>query len=296
MTRHRFCAVFVVLLVMDTVRAEEPSWKCWCDPAIQRGEATEPASAEPQPGGADGLIGETQKAADRLYAEAVRFDDEAQLLWAVHRSTPAPELWSFYDPAEWNQRGETALSMRERAADKFITLLEQCPAYHQRDDVVKRLRDIADDALEAVREGARFWRTPSQLFDLPKHSPNEQAALVRDAQVRARKMAETVEKSVSARSLDGDTFTWGPALFALENEWRFAEEYSRIQERLASPPDGGIEIWAADGTVVDFGSRQTSGSAVRGAASSRVVRQIIMRLQCEPPEPPFFCCPGGFEH
>jgi hypothetical protein len=292
MTRHRFCAVFVVLLVMDAVRAGEPSWKCWCDPAIQRGDATkqEPAKpAEPQQGEANVFFGETlEKTADQLYADAAHLDDSAQMLRAAHDCLLSPPFSGVYYALEWDQPVETPLSMRERAAEKFITLLEQCPAYHQRDEVVKRLRDITDDALEAVREGARSWRTASQLFELPKHTPNEQAALVRDAQARARKIAETVEKSVSARSLDADTFTWGRALFGLEEEW------SSVEERLDAPPGGDIGIWNASECVLDFGSHQTSGSGVRGAASSRFFRQIMMRLQCEFTLPEFVSYFGFF--
>jgi hypothetical protein len=304
MTRNRFCAVFVVLLVMDTVRAEEPSWKCWCDPAIQRGDATkqEPANpAEPQQGEANVFFGETlEKTADQLYAEAVRLDDQARSLWAVLYSCYPPEFCHWSDLGGWHRPVEVVLSLRAEATDKFITLLEQCPSYPHRDDVVNRLRVMADGSLDDAQAVRLSWREGIRVFLIPRHSPKEQAEMVRDAQARARKVEETVEKTVSARSLDGDTFTWGPALFDPEEEWRFAEEFSRIAERLDGPPAGStggdLSDYSIHGGRLSILAHRTPASQARGTASSRLFRQIIMRLQCDPPDPPFFKLGIGFEH
>jgi hypothetical protein len=187
MTRTCCCAVVVLLAVVGSARAEAPSWRCWCDPAIQN------AGAAPLWRAA--CDGASDMAASAMYYEAVSLQSRC-----------------FY-PA---------------AADKFVRLLESCPSYRHRDDVVKRLYDIGNTWLNDTRkemQQAREVREGKRLFVIPAVVTWNKKKPVFGEERRALELMEKVYRFDPKGPLaDKALFLLGSVAFYREN-WEGADKW-----------------------------------------------------------------------
>ena len=276
MIRSRWLSLFLVPLLMNRVglAGEHPS-ESWCIPAIQRDAQTQ---TEPTPlsgalsnyGPCSQFDGTLARTADCLYQEAVTLDDAGQ---PDHAECSKKRSQSARELLDWISQSET---LRERAAEKFLTLLEECPDYHQREDVVRRLNDIVKNWLDEARERKQHWHEETRLFVISTHSSRELTVTVSATEARARKVLETIQVTAFRKVIDPETFLW----------YRSPTEYSEGEDWLE---DVFVELplYDSDSRAIGtyFGSsfwgQHSPMTPARRWFSSAWKRTIFMQFQCE---------------
>jgi hypothetical protein len=193
MNRGRWLSALPVLLLARgmALTADDPH-ASWCIPAIQR-EPTEPTYYQPETRLPPRLEKEKpcefleerpEILADRLYREAAKLDDDGKAT---------------------------------QAAVKFVALLEQCPNFVRRDDVVVRLNKVANRWLDEAIGGQPGLHEETRTFVIPARSLGARAEI----ESRAREVLETIHRTALLRTVDPDAFTWNrkPHDFPVGWDW-----------------------------------------------------------------------------
>jgi hypothetical protein len=192
---------------------------------------------------------------------------------------------------------DNSAMLQAQAVDNFITLLEQCPTFRDREAVMKRLGEITDEALNEARQVRRPWPEPTLLFALPDSSPREEAELLRHTKARARKAQEVIEHASDVNPLDVDTFRWDRKPDEFLEGWEWLEDVC-----VDFPPSGGFNIGEFVGGIASEPAnlRMVPTRYAQRNCHSTFFRQIMMRLKCEtspPARDPISCFVGpGFTH
>ena len=273
MIRYRWLIAILVLLNGGNFShaAGHPS-ECWCIPAIQRHAPvqtdTSPTVVVTPNEKSFGIFDESlEKTAERLYEEAVKLDDDGK---------------------------------SERAAEKFVALLEQCPAYPLRDDVVKRLSEIARKWMADARDGKQDWIADSRAFVVPTPTSRELFGGTIEKQEQTREVLDTIRQTGNRKIVDAETFIWGSKPPEYPEGWDWIEDVLLEVDVFHGNNAGltaGPDRWILNTSIVLDGPVPTTPS--RRWFSSRWKQQIMMQLQLvgfyHAPYPPCFgSCWGGY--
>lgn len=229
MKRYVWLAVVALLASNERVRAEEPPSTGRCLIPVQPAkEKTQPARPAARAEKVEDIAGffdvPLEATADCLYEQAVRLDNEGR---------------------------------SERAADMLLTLLQQCPEYQRRDDVVTRLSGIASRWMRDVREVRQRQREVDPLRVSATITP-ENPEWVIDKASQAERLLDAVERSVLADSRVIDVEDYA-SLLAFDLYCPFpSDEWEVIEAKWV------IKEWP-------------------NGDSSPGLRQILMQMQLEPP-------------
>jgi hypothetical protein len=256
----RKCWMFAMLALLlgerITDATEHPS-ASWCIPTILRPTSMPYAQTEPAPPpppvnhrgySAPDLFGSTlETTADRLYWEAVVLQC----------------------------RGKS-----ERAAEKFIVLLEECPSYRYRDDAIARLNDMACQWLRDTRRGRRRENDFAGAFSTHAESVAEHISSKSRAEALGKQALDAVQAAVAHGPPDDERFRWDWNLHAFPEGWEWIEDSMLEVPGFRDHNGGGaIGIWSSAGQVVEFNPRPSS--TPRWDLRSRFLRETMMRLRID---------------
>jgi hypothetical protein len=260
-------ALFVGALVS---RADEHPSACWCIPAIQR-EATAQAEARRMSlSDVSGVcfIWGNEKNPEPTAAAPPATDEDPPDFFGQTLEATADRL--YYQAVNLDNAGE-----RERAAEKFVTLLEQCPDCAHRHDVVRRLNAIAEQWLETAEQQRPGSPKNASGSTIPEGSFAARGVIASEAEERAKHLLETVQHLLRRKVIDPDVFIWDHEPHEYLEGWDWVEDI--LTEDPADAFRNGLPISGlACGPIMDATDRTPS----RRWFSSPWRQRIMMQVQC----------------